>query len=328
MKFKPSLALDVGLTDSSSSSSSSSKHQSKNISTWKLGETTYRNDSFSIGKDFFRLEGRTVSRGQLCRERLDIQGVLGKGNFSTVHHAHWRRRDNQIQHVALKQICLVRTSKKQRDMLLQELRTLCLLKSEFLVSLLGAFLRDDTIFMVLELMDEGSLQDFFNDRHGQGFGEDFTAAVAFQVLGGLSYLHANQLVHRDVKPGNILLHSSGNVKLCDFGMTVLNDDSMNTTVVGTTKYMAPERLNALPYGRSSDIWSFGIVLRQCITGEVPWKDITSLVELVVTVEDTEMEDLVPTNIEQTLQEMLLASLQKHPGKYLLSRCPSCSCTIG
>ena len=280
---------------------------------WKWGQSTYRNENFSIGNDYVRFEGRTVSRGQLSREKLEIQDVLGRGNFSTVRRAQWHKTSNTIESVAVKQLSLTRTSVKQHAMLLQELRTLCLLESEFLVTLRGAFLGEDTIFMVLELMDKGSLQDLMDCRRGSRLSEHFTAAMSLQVLAGLKHLHCHQMIHRDLKPANCLLHSSGKVKLCDFGMTALNENSMNTTIVGTTKYMAPERLRGLPYGRSSDMWSFGLVLLQCITGREPWSEIDSLVDLVMTVEETQTNDLIPTNLDESLHEILFASLQKEPG---------------
>ena len=306
MKFRPTLALD--LTSPSSSSSDDSR-------TWKWGQTTYRKESFSIGRDFLRLEGRTVSRGQLDPEKLVIEDIIGKGNFSTVRRAQWRNYDGTNTPVAVKELCLTHSSKKRQNMLLQELRTLCLFQSEFLVTLHGAFLQDDTIFMVLEMMDQGSLSDYFQTNRTACMASEFIAAMAIQVLSGLSYLHSNQLIHRDLKPANILLHTSGKVKLCDFGMTTLNENSMHTTVVGTTKFMAPERLRGLPYGRSSDMWSFGLVLWQCVVGEEPWRDVYSMVDLVMTVEETEMIDLIPFGIHPGLHELIFWCLQKDPGMY-------------
>lgn len=309
MKSRPKLVLD--LTSPSSSSSSSSDGD---VETWKWGQTTYRKDNFSIGRDYFRLEGQTVSRGQLSPDKLEIDDIIGRGNFSTVRRAQWRKdATSDTVSVAVKQLCLTKTSKKRTAMLLKELKTLCMLKSDLLVTLYGAFLQDDTIFMVLEMMNQGSLLDFLQLKFCCRISDNFIAAMGLQVVLGLTHLHANKMIHRDLKPANVLLNSSGQLKLCDFGMATLNEDSMHTTVVGTTKFMAPERLRALPYGRSSDVWSFGLVLWQCVTGQEPWSNVDSMVDLVMTVEETELEDMVPSGLSPGLEELLVGSLQRDPG---------------
>jgi serine/threonine protein kinase len=302
MKFRPQLSLD--LTSSSSSGEENS---------WNWGQTTYRKDGFSIGADFFRLEGRTISRGNLNPAKLALEEIIGRGNFSTVRQAQWQRTDDERVPVAVKQLGLAQCSKQRHRMLLKELRTLCMLRSEFLVTLHGAFLEEDTVYMVLEIMDRGSLYDYFEQLEEKQVSESFGASVAYQTLSGLAYLHANQMIHRDLKPANILLNSTGKVKLCDFGMAALNEDSMNTTIVGTTKFMAPERLRALPYGRSSDLWSLGLVLWQCATGQEPWSEVNSLVDLVVTVEETTMEDWLRDGMHDGLTEILEGCLQKDAG---------------
>ena len=123
-----------------------------------------------------------MSRGQLSPERLDIENVIGKGNFSTVRRAQWRINDEKENKdttipVAVKQLCLTQTSRKRHTMLLKELRTLCLLESEFLVRLHGAFLQEDTVFMVLEMMDQGSLYDYFCRHVGMRLSDECIAAM-------------------------------------------------------------------------------------------------------------------------------------------------------
>ena len=219
MKFRPQLSLDLTSPSSSSTSPNNDNHS------FRFGQTTYRKDNFSIGQDYLRLDGRTVSRGQLSPDRLDVQHILGRGNFSTVRYAQWNRRscrdgnDGDKENdatiatpVAVKQLCLTQTSPQRHVMLLKELRTLCLLQSEFLVTLHGAFLQEDTIFMVLEMMDQGSLQDYFqrqvggcmqqhhqqhhHHHHQQRFlPDDFIAALSLQVLTGLAHLHDHQVIH-------------------------------------------------------------------------------------------------------------------------------------
>ena len=288
-----------------------------------MGDSTYRHDGFSIGKDYLRLEGRTITRGELVPTALELQNLIGQGAFSKVYKGLWKQRavkhDYKVTPVAVKEFCLMDCSQQRRDMLLKELRALCKIKSECLVKLEGAFLHEDTVTMVLEYMDCGSLEDVL--KHNQKFvvsmEDSVTASVAFQMLCGLSYLHNERIIHRDIKPGNVLIHSDGSVKLCDFGLASLSDKSLQTTVVGTTRYMAPERLRARPYGRSSDLWSFGLVVLECLTGEIPWKEADSIVSLVITAEETPIDDLLKkANLPSFAREFLSLILQHAPGTFL------------
>jgi serine/threonine protein kinase len=231
---------------------------------YEMGDSTYRHDGFSIGQDYLRLEGRTVTRGECLPGSLFVGDMVGKGAFSEVYKAVWKHKiDERESVVAVKEVCLLAASPQRRDMLMKELRALCRIKCECLVQLEGAFLFEDKVTMVLEFMDRGSLEDIIRQRNRAGMRLDdtFTASVAFQMLWGLAYLHSECIIHRDVKPGNVLVDTLGTVKLCDFGLASISSDlSLQTTMVGTTVYMAPERLRAQPYGRSSDMWSFGLVL--------------------------------------------------------------------
>lgn len=129
-------------------------------------------------------------------------------------------------------------------------------------------------------MNRGSLQTVLHEQMdgiAMRFPNSVLAAISFQLLWGLSYIHFERMVHRDVKPANILMHSDGHVKLSDFGIVAQLTSVPHTTVVGTIRYMSPERLRARQYGSASDVWSVGLVLLECEIGESPWSDITSMV---------------------------------------------------
>lgn len=310
-------------------------------------EKTYRNDGLSVGRDYLRVEGVTISRGELLPSSLEVMDVIGKGAFSTVYRASWKKkvtdpmRDDGItgtsveKEVAIKEYSLIDSSQQRGSMLHQELRTLCKLDSPALVKLHGAFLHDDHITLVMELMNGGSLDNLFRGikpcchtevnscipRLSPFLSESLIASISYQVLCGLDYLHSSnwRMLHRDLKPGNILFdHKTGCVKLCDFGLSsLLAENSLNTTVVGTTKYMAPERLRAKEYGRPSDMWSFGLILLECVIGEPPWKDVNSIVDLVVTVEEMTLNDWIPCNfsISKGLREIIQSCLHIYPSKW-------------
>lgn len=100
--------------------------------------------------------------------------------------------------------------------------------------------------------------------------EKVLGKISELVLRGLSYLHLQRIIHRDIKPLNILLDKCGNVKLCDFGVSGEVVNSLATTFVGTQYYMAPERIMGKPYNVSCDVWSLGLTILEVARGLFPY----------------------------------------------------------
>ncbi|CAB3407001.1 unnamed protein product [Caenorhabditis bovis] len=100
--------------------------------------------------------------------------------------------------------------------------------------------------------------------------EQYVGRISVAVVRGLQYLKDElKILHRDVKPSNMLVNSNGEIKLCDFGVSGMLIDSMANSFVGTRSYMAPERLTGSHYTISSDIWSFGLSLVELLIGRYP-----------------------------------------------------------
>lgn len=96
------------------------------------------------------------------------------------------------------------------------------------------------------------------------------------MLCGLSYLHTNNQLHRDVKPANVLINSKGQIKLTDFGITkeLDKDKDFAKTSVGTRSYMSPQRIEGSEYDYKSDIWGFGLIMYELATGNSPYKNLS------------------------------------------------------
>ncbi|OQR94452.1 dual specificity mitogen-activated protein kinase kinase [Achlya hypogyna] len=143
--------------------------------------------------------------------------------------------------------------------------------SPYIVSFYDAFVDKpkNCICLVMEYMGVGSLQDLV--LHGGCTSEAILARIAASVLRGLAHIHANRMVHRDIKPHNLLVNHAGEIKISDFGLArTLDEHAMHTkTFVGTLLYMAPERIGGADYGCPSDIWSFGLVLLSVAIGKYP-----------------------------------------------------------
>jgi serine/threonine protein kinase len=114
------------------------------------------------------------------------------------------------------------------------------------------------VAVILEFMNLGGLDNVQRKAPGKCIPEKVLAAMAYQILFGLGYLEFERRVHRDIKPQNILVNTTGRVKLTDFGISrELSTAVLAKTFIGSFKYMSPERILHQPYDYASDIWSLG-----------------------------------------------------------------------
>ena len=132
----------------------------------------------------------------------------------------------------------------------------------------------------MEYMDLGSLRAFLDVVKEMSsevplIPEPFIATMLGQILGGLHYLHEHKSLHRDVKPGNVLTNSLGEVKISDFGISKIIQETLARTFVGTSRYMAPERIKHEIYDTPCDIWGLGMILYEMATGALPYADAAS-----------------------------------------------------
>lgn len=112
------------------------------------------------------------------------------------------------------------------------------------------------------------------DRISKDFGPvrvDVLGKITESVLAGLVYLYeAHRIMHRDIKPSNVLVNSRGDIKLCDFGVATETVNSIADTFVGTSTYMAPERIQGGAYTVRSDVWSVGLTVMELAVGRFPF----------------------------------------------------------
>ncbi|XP_023832835.1 dual specificity mitogen-activated protein kinase kinase 2b [Salvelinus sp. IW2-2015] len=155
-----------------------------------------------------------------------------------------------------------------RNQIIRELQLLHECNSPYIVSFYGSFYSDGEISICMEHMDGGSLDQVL--KEARRIPEEILGKVSIAVLRGLAYLREkHQIMHRDVKPSNILVNSRGEIKLCDFGVSGQLIDSMANSFVGTRSYMSPERLQGTHYSVQSDVWSMGLSLVELSIGRYP-----------------------------------------------------------
>jgi len=147
--------------------------------------------------------------------------------------------------------------------------------SEHICRYYGAFVEPSTatISIAMEFCEGGSLDSIYREvkKLGGRTGEKVLGKVAEGVLNGLTYLHGKKIIHRDIKPSNILITRDGSVKLCDFGVSgEFGTKGDANTFIGTSYYMAPERITGQSYTITSDVWSTGVTLLEVAQHRFPF----------------------------------------------------------
>ena len=210
-------------------------------------------------------------------EELEKGIVIGRGCSSVVLKSKHIPSNTPL---ALKVINM--HNKGKREQMMREITALFDAQCPCLVKFYGAFYREASITIALEYMDGGSLDNVVSQVGNVP--EKALANITYQILFGLAYLKNEKKVHRDIKPSNMLINSIGEVKVTDFGIAaeLHNSLAMCATFVGTFKYMSPERIQRLPYGYSSDIWSLGLVLLECASGRYPYPEQSTAIEMIQT----------------------------------------------
>ncbi|KAG9253349.1 kinase-like domain-containing protein [Emericellopsis atlantica] len=204
-------------------------------------------------------------------KRIEELGSLGEGAGGAVTRAKLKGGKTVF---ALKVI----TTNPDPDIKRQIIRELNFNKdcaSEHICRYYGAFVdpATATISITMEFCEGGSLDSIYKEvkRLGGRTGEKVLGKIAEGVLGGLTYLHTRRIIHRDIKPSNILLCRDGAVKLCDFGVSGdFGTKGEANTFIGTSYYMAPERITGQAYTITSDVWSTGVTLLEVAQHRFPF----------------------------------------------------------
>ncbi|KAL7424735.1 hypothetical protein Q5752_000419 [Cryptotrichosporon argae] len=198
-------------------------------------------------------------------EDLETLEELGAGNGGTVYRV-WNKKKNVVM---ARKLILVDAKPTVRKQVVRELQIMSDCSSPYIVRYYGCFSVDVHIAVVMEHMDAGSLDSIY--RHYGAVPISIVGKVAEAVLRGLVYLYdVHRIIHRDIKPSNILANSSGEIKICDFGVSGELVNSIANTFVGTSTYMSPERIQGGQYTIKSDVWSLGISLVELAHGRFPF----------------------------------------------------------
>lgn len=233
--------------------------------------------------------------------------TIGKGSFSKVYLG---KNIINNKKVAIK-IINIHKCNKILD-INKEINILKSIDHINIVNLEESIINNNKLYIVLEYCPLGDLNKFFNKVAVK---EIYVKYYAKQIIDGLLYLSSKNIMHRDIKPHNILLKNIYTIKLTDFGFAKYYDNTidMSTTLCGSPIYMAPEIMKLKTYNYKADIWSLGVVLYELLFNEYPFIARNHF-ELVKIIEQNEVKFLDYPIISDDCKKFISLLLNKNPIK--------------
>src|SRR5205085_5143652 len=207
--------------------------------------------------------------GELIAERYELEELIGTGGMSSVYRANDRLLERAVALKVLHE--RFGDDDEQVERFRHEARSVAQLTHPNIVTVIDRGEQEGRQFIVFEYVDGENLKDLVEREGPLGVRE--AIELTLQVARGLAFAHGQGLVHRDVKPQNVLLDGDGRAKVTDFGIAHAVDvDGMTITgtIMGTSNYIAPEQARGQPVDEQTDVYSVGCVLYELLAGEVPF----------------------------------------------------------
>ncbi|MFI5105381.1 MAG: serine/threonine protein kinase, partial [Terriglobales bacterium] len=238
--------------------------------------------------------------------RYEIIGELGRGAMGVVYKA----KDPTIgRTVALKTMRLDVHGLDAAEMVRRfqnEARAAGVLSHSNIVTIYDAGQQDGIFYIAMEFIQGTTLHELIAEKHILTTEE--VIQYSRQICRGLDYAHSHGIVHRDVKPANIMITGNGTVKIMDFGIAKAGGSMTSTgQVLGTPNYMAPEQVKGRPLDGRSDLFSFGVILYEMLTGEKPFvgQNVTTIIYKIVN-----ENPIAPRDLDVTVHPGLSAIVVK------------------
>ncbi|XP_057769183.1 serine/threonine-protein kinase STY46-like [Salvia miltiorrhiza] len=237
---------------------------------------------------------------------LKFESKIASGSYGDLYKGTYCS-----QEVAIKILKTERLNTELQKEFAQEVYIMRKVRHKNVVQFIGACTRPPNLCIVTEYMCGGSVYDYLHKQKGT-FKLPALLKVAIDVSKGMNYLHQNNIIHRDLKAANLLMDENEVVKVADFGVArVKSQSGVMTAETGTYRWMAPEVIEHKPYDHKADVFSFGVVLWELLTGKIPYEYLTPL-QAAVGVVQKGLRPTIPKNTHPKLAELLEKCWQQDP----------------
>ena len=250
--------------------------------------------------------------GQIIKERYEIIQLLGEGGMSYVYKANDKQLKRTVAIKTLKPNYV--QQEKFVERFKREAQTAANLNHPNIVQIFDWGIGDEPFF-VMEYIEGNTLTSIIAKRRTISLND--VLFIGAQVSSGLQAAHSKGLVHRDIKPGNIMITPEGKVKVTDFGIVSLQNEESDITktgsILGTASYISPEQAQGKPVSKESDLYSLGTVLYELITGSPPFEGDTPIATATKHITDKpERLSFIRPDIPKGVENAVLKLLHKYP----------------
>jgi serine/threonine-protein kinase len=250
--------------------------------------------------------------GRVLGKRYEILDRVGGGGMALVYKGHDILLNRKVAVKVLREQYVFDEEFIRRFR--REAQSAASLSHPNVVSIYDVGQEGDTHFIVMEYIEGKTLNEWIKEKAPMQVEE--AIRIASQICDALDHAHQNRIIHRDIKPHNILIGKNGRVKVTDFGIARAADSSQITqtgSVVGSVHYFSPEHAKGTLTGAQSDLYSLGIVLYQMLTGKLPFLGESPIsVALKHLQEDVQAPRKVNPLIPQSVENIILKSMRKKP----------------
>jgi eukaryotic-like serine/threonine-protein kinase len=268
---------------------------------------------------------KELTAGTVLAERYLLHEAAGEGGMATVWHATDQVLDRPVA------VKILHPNLAEDPALLERFRAEALAAARLnhpnIVNVFDAGSEDHAAYIVMEMFEGETMRDRLR-REGH-LPPDAAVTTILQVLSALHFAHENGLIHRDVKPANILLGTDGRVKVTDFGIAKAAYESADPTttgsVLGSVPYLSPEQVEGKPIDGRSDVYSAGATLYEALTGRPPFEAETNIAAAVVRLtKDPPPPRALRPGIPRPLEAIVMRALARDPNQRFASADDMCA----
>jgi len=250
--------------------------------------------------------------GTILKDRFVLEDIVGSGGMAIVYRATDRVTGNTVAVKILKEEFV--SDEQFRRRFLNESRAISMLRHRNIVSVIDFDFEGNLQYIVMEYVDGITLKDFI--RSQKIIPANIAIKVTAQILSALQHAHERGVIHRDIKPQNIMILNDGTIKVMDFGIARINKFetvTMTDKAIGTVYYISPEQARGEHTDERSDIYSIGVMLYEMLTGEMPFDGDTPVNVAIKQIQSAATRPRsINRSIPEGLEQIVMRSMMKTP----------------